>query len=102
MNSKDFQGPTVGDIDGDGHTEIVIPTASGNIYVLKGSNGHRLRPFPFHTHGRVMAPVLLVDFNKENSERRTLTLVATSFDGYLYLIDGSTGCADVVDIGETS
>ena len=97
-----MQGPTVGDIDGDGHTEIVIPTASGNIYVLKGSNGHTMRPFPFRTHGRVMAPVLLVDFNKENSERRTLTLVATSFDGYLYLIDGSTACADVVDVGETS
>lgn len=29
-------------------------------------------------------------------------LATTSFDGYLYLIEGSSGCADVVDIGETS
>jgi hypothetical protein len=31
-----------------------------------------------------------------------MTLAATSFDGYFYLIDGQTTCADVIDIGETS
>lgn len=31
-----------------------------------------------------------------------LTLVVLSFDGFLYLIDGITGCAAAVDIGETS
>lgn len=25
-----------------------------------------------------------------------------SFDGYLYVVDGRTGCADAIDIGETS
>lgn len=49
-----------------------------------------------------MNPVLLVDLSKHNENLKGLTLVTTSFDGYLYLIDGSTACADVVDIGETS
>jgi hypothetical protein len=31
-----------------------------------------------------------------------MTLAATSFDGYFYLIDGQIACADVIDIGETS
>lgn len=75
---------------------------SGNIYVLDGRDGLLVRPFPYRTHGRVMNQVLLVDFNKRNEEKKGLTLVTTSFDGYLYLIDGPTACADVVDIGETS
>ncbi|CAH9081889.1 unnamed protein product [Cuscuta epithymum] len=96
------QGPTVGDIDGDGNTELVIPTLSGNIYVLSGKAGSIVRPYPYRTHGRVMNQVLLVDLSKRGDKKKGLTIVTTSFDGYLYLIDGPTSCADVVDIGETS
>lgn len=96
------QGPTVGDVDGDGNTDIVIPTLSGNIYVLNGKDGSIVRPYPYRTHGRVMNQVLLVDLSKRGDKKKGLTLVTTSFDGYLYLIDGPTSCADVVDIGETS
>ncbi|XP_077216185.1 protein DEFECTIVE IN EXINE FORMATION 1-like isoform X2 [Tasmannia lanceolata] len=96
------QGPTVGDVDGDGHTDVVVPTISGNIYVLSGKDGSTIHPFPYRTHGRVMSRVLLLDLSKHGEKQKGLTLVTTSFDGYLYLIDGQTTCADVVDIGETS
>lgn len=96
------QGATVGDVDGDGHTDVVIPTASGKIFVLRGSDGSFVAPFPFKTHGRIMAPALLVDLNKRDAEKKGLTIAVTSFDGYFYLIEGSTGCADAIDIGETS
>ncbi|GLT52688.1 hypothetical protein SLA2020_260120 [Shorea laevis] len=96
------QGPSVGDVDGDGHTDLVIPTLSGNIYVLSGKDGSIVRPYPYRTHGRVMSQVLLVDLSKRGEKSKGLTIVTTSFDGYLYLIDGPTSCADVVDIGETS
>lgn len=96
------QGPTVGDVDGDGRTDIVVPTVSGNIYVLNGKDGSHVRPYPYRTHGRVMNQVLLVDLSKRGEKKKGLTLVTTSFDGYLYLIDGPTSCADVIDIGETS
>ncbi|XP_026659237.2 protein DEFECTIVE IN EXINE FORMATION 1-like isoform X2 [Phoenix dactylifera] len=96
------QGPTIGDVNGDGHTDVVIPTVSGNIYVLSGRDGSLVRPFPYRTHGRVMSPVLLVDLSTRDEKSKGLTLVTTSFDGYLYLIDGATACADAVDIGETS
>lgn len=49
-----------------------------------------------------MNQVLLVDLSKQKEKKKGLTIVTASFDGYLYLIDGPTGCADVVDIGETS
>lgn len=96
------KGPTVGDIDGDGHTEIVVATLSGKIHVLDGRDGSSIGRYPFITHGRVMNQVLLVDLSKDKEKKKGLTIVTTSFDGYLYLIDGPTGCADVVDIGETS
>lgn len=89
-------------MDGDGHTDIVVPTLSGNIYVLNGKDGSFVRPYPYRTHGRVMNQVLLVDLSKHGEKKKGLTIVTTSFDGYLYLIDGPTSCADVVDIGETS
>ncbi|KAL2509891.1 Protein DEFECTIVE IN EXINE FORMATION 1 [Forsythia ovata] len=96
------QGATIGDVDGDGHTDVVVPTISGNIYVLSGKDGSIVRPYPYRTHGRVMNQVLLVDLSKRGEKKKGLTIVTTSFDGYLYLIDGPTSCADVVDIGETS
>nr|GLL36921.1 protein DEFECTIVE IN EXINE FORMATION 1 isoform X2 [Ipomoea trifida] len=96
------QGPTIGDVDGDGNTDVVVPTLSGNIYVLSGKDGSIVRPYPYRTHGRVMSQVLLVDLSKRGEKKKGLTIVTTSFDGYLYLIDGQTSCADVVDIGETS
>ncbi|KAJ8753926.1 hypothetical protein K2173_000180 [Erythroxylum novogranatense] len=102
LKSLVSQGPTVGDVDGDGHTDVVVPTLSGNIYVLSGKDGSVVRPYPYRTHGRVMNQVLLVDLTKRGEKSRGLTLVTTSFDGYLYLIDGPTSCADVVDVGETS
>lgn len=96
------QAPTIGDVDGDGHTDVVIPTLSGNIYVLSGKDGSIVRPYPYRTHGRIMNQVLLVDLSKRGEKKKGLTIVTTSFDGYMYLIDGPTSCADVVDIGETS
>lgn len=97
-----FQTPTVGDVDGDGHTDVVVPTISGNIYVLSGKDGSFVRPFPYRAHGRIMNQILLLDMSRKDANQKGLTIVTTSFDGYLYLIDGSTACADVVDIGETS
>ncbi|KAB5519965.1 hypothetical protein DKX38_024284 [Salix brachista] len=102
LKSLVSQGPTLGDVDGDGHTDVVVPTLSGNIYVLSGKDGSIVRPYPYRTHGRVMNQVLLLDLSKRGEKNKGLTLVTTSFDGYLYLIDGPTSCADVVDIGETS
>ncbi|XP_075489737.1 protein DEFECTIVE IN EXINE FORMATION 1-like isoform X2 [Primulina tabacum] len=96
------QGPSIGDVDGDGHTDIVVPTLSGNIYVLSGKDGSIVRPYPYRTHGRVMNQILLVDLSKRGEKKKGLTIVSTSFDGYLYLIDGPSSCTDVVDIGETS
>lgn len=77
-----------GDINGDGVLEVVFGTASGAVYALSGVSGRDVAPFPFRTHGRIMAPVLLVRL-RDNS--KALHAVVPSFDGHLYAIDGITG-----------
>jgi len=93
------QMATAGDVNGDGNLEIVFGTGSGHVHVVSGETGEELPNFPFRTGGRVMAPVLIVKL-LDNSKAQHL--VVQSFDGILYMIDGITGCADTIDIGETS
>ncbi|KAI4324423.1 hypothetical protein MLD38_029915 [Melastoma candidum] len=102
LKSHISQAPSIGDVDGDGHTDLVIATISGKIFVLNGRDGSIIQPYPYRTYGRVTSQVLLVDLSGHKEKRKGLTIVASSFGGYLYLIDGPTGCADVVDVGEIS
>lgn len=97
-----MQGVSVGDVDGDGHTEVVFGTTSGHVYAVRGDTGRDVPSFPFRTHGRVMAPVLLVNLKRSRPRGAGLDLVVTSFDGFVYMIEGETGCADVIDVGETA
>ncbi|KAE8689742.1 Protein DEFECTIVE IN EXINE FORMATION 1 [Hibiscus syriacus] len=89
------QGPAVGDVDGDGHKDLVVPTLSGNIYVLSGKDGSVVRPYPYRTQEKVMIQVLL-DLSKRGEKSKGLSIVTTSFDGYLY----SMVLADNVDGGD--
>ena len=100
LQSAISANPTLGDVDGDHFLEIVVGTSSGAIHVLSAETGEEKYPFPFYTGGRILAPVALGRVRKASSE--SLSLVATSFDGYVYIIDGKTGCRDVIDVGETS
>ncbi|CAI7844543.1 unnamed protein product, partial [Closterium sp. NIES-54] len=86
-------------------SSIPLPSPS-NPYVSPGKD---VGGFPFRTHGRIMAPILLVDLHKHAGGKGQhagasagLHLVVVSFDGFLYAVDGRTGCADTFDIGETS
>lgn len=115
------QGATFGDINGDGICEVVVGTTAGYVYAFNGQTGADAPGFPFRTHGRIMAPILLVDLGpskggskgaagtsvealraKRQATPPQLHLVVMAFDGFLYAIAGRSGCADVYDIGETS
>ncbi|KAK9817910.1 hypothetical protein WJX72_004192 [[Myrmecia] bisecta] len=92
------QGAMLGDVNGDGKLEIVFGSSSGHLHVLAGETGADVKPFPFKTHGRIMAPVLITRLGERDQQH----LIAMSYDGHLYAVGGITGCADVVDIGEAS
>jgi len=98
------QGATAADVNGDGELEIVFGTSNGEIHVVSGKTGEELPLFPFvvgdgHVQSGVMAPILVT---KLQDHTKAMHLVVVGFDGLLYMIDGITGCADTVDIGEVS
>eukprot|EP00798_Chlamydomonas_sp_ICE-L_P007322 gene7322-442_t len=91
-------GATAADVDGDGDLEVVFGTVAGYIFALRGATGEDIPNFPFRTHGRIHAPVMVTRLADTPSQH----LVVMSFDGFLYLVDGAEGCADTIDIGEMS
>ncbi|KXZ42251.1 hypothetical protein GPECTOR_175g219 [Gonium pectorale] len=98
VRSAVSQGAVAGDIDGDGQLEVVLGTASGFVYALAGSTGTDIPNWPYRARGRVQAPPTITQL----MEGSGLQVVVPAFDGFLYVIDGLQGCADVADMGETS
>lgn len=99
--------PTAGDVNGDGFVDVVVGTASGGIYALDGRHGDVLPNFPVLAQGPIVAAVLLVNLNNTAppavaESSKGLHLIVPSHDGFLYLISGSTGCYELLDIGEKS
>jgi len=104
LGSSAAQGPTFADVDGDGALDVILGTHDGRVHALRGADGADCAGFPFVTRGRVLAPVLALGAHPDGAgagRRPRLTLVAASFDGFLYFVDAQRGCADAVDIGET-
>ena len=100
LNSQVGAGATFGDVNGDGELEVILGSWNGYVHVLSGRTGEDVGPFPFKAFGKITAPILPTKLN--NPSQPGLQLVVLAFDGYLYVIDGVTGCADTLDIGEQS
>ncbi|KAL3137120.1 hypothetical protein ABBQ32_006695 [Trebouxia sp. C0010 RCD-2024] len=92
------QAATFGDVNGDGELEVMFGTTSGYLYAVSGKTGRDIPKFPFRTHGRIAAPILITQLSQGLSQQ----LVVMSFDGHLYMVDGISGCADTMDFGEQS
>ncbi|KAH9599327.1 hypothetical protein LSM04_006011 [Trypanosoma melophagium] len=108
---KSFHGAvtdyiTFGDIDGDGNLDLAFGTSSGLIYAVRGSDGTALPNFPLSAEGPIVAPPLPVNLNKTTvgmkENEKGLHLVVPSHDGVLYIVSGTTGCVDGIDINEKS
>ena len=54
---------------------------------MSGKTGRDITNFPFRTHGRIAASVLITQLSQGLSQQ----LVVMSFDGHLYMVDGITG-----------
>lgn len=96
------QGATYGDINGDGILDVVLGTVAGQIWALNGVTGEVLPNFPIKTAGRILAPVTIVNLDVTSVMAPGLHLVVPSFDGFVYIIDGRSGCTTKIDIGEKS
>ncbi len=86
------QAVTFGDVNGDGELEVVFGTTSGYLYAISGKTGLDIPNFPFKTHGRIAASVLITQLSQGLSQQ----LVVMSFDGHLYMVDGISGASAVL------
>ncbi len=115
------QRASIGDVDGDGHVDVVFGLSdSPFVWALDGRDGSTLPNFPVKIGDRVISPVLLVPLHPPPSSQPKqsrleaakgafkygdragpgLHLVFPAFDGYLYVVDGASGCVEKVDFGE--
>ncbi|ESL10227.1 FG-GAP repeat protein [Trypanosoma rangeli SC58] len=109
--SKTFSGAvgehiTYGDVDGDGAIDLTFGTTAGLLYAVRGHDGAVLPHFPVVTEGAILAPPLPVNLNDTQPLTQQgvegLHLVVPSHDGVLYIVSGTTGCVDSIDINEKS
>lgn len=109
------QPPVVADINNDGVLEIVVGTSTGHIWAVRGTDGGTIKHFPVRTGGPIYAPALIAELNTTLASSsvfatlinrgvvdpsKGLSVVVPSFDGFVYIIDGYSGCVDKIDIGE--
>ena len=102
------QSPTIASLKGDGAVQIVVPTVAGVVHVLDGRSGRELPPFPLRTGGRILSAVLVLDLRPawaalvlaEHAGDTEPHLVFSSFDGHVYIVHATTGCAHKIDVGE--
>jgi outer membrane protein assembly factor BamB len=92
LASMAAQSATFADVNADGVLDVILPTADGRVHVLHGATGADVAHFPFATGARIMAPVTPVPAPPgASASMPPVTLIAASFDGFVYFINGISG-----------
>jgi len=105
ITGSSSQGPTLGDVNGDGTVDVIVCTTSGHIHAMDGKTGEPLRNFPVRAGGMIMSPPLLLNLKggkDPSSPTSSKSIIVPAHDGYLYIVDGASGCTFKHDIGENS
>ncbi|KAL0491966.1 outer membrane protein assembly factor BamB [Acrasis kona] len=97
LSGSTSTAPTVGDVNNDGILDLIIGTNSGAIFAVSGSDGKDIEHFPIKTGHSIHSQATLLKM-----DQGMMTIIVPSFDGFVYMIDGPTGCIDKIDIGENS
>ena len=100
------QGQAIASLKGDGAVQIVVPTVAGVVHVLNGRSA-RAAALPTADGRRILSAVLVLDLRPAwaalvlaGTGDTELHLVFSSFDGHVYIVHATTGCAHKIDVGE--
>eukprot|EP01130_Rhizamoeba_saxonica_P006096 TRINITY_DN2420_c1_g1_i1.p1 TRINITY_DN2420_c1_g1~~TRINITY_DN2420_c1_g1_i1.p1 ORF type:complete len:710 (+),score=146.23 TRINITY_DN2420_c1_g1_i1:31-2160(+) len=91
--------PVIADINGNGELDILAITHSGYIWAFNGKTGRVLSGYPIKLGGEVNSAPALIRMEKNLGH---LHIITHAMDGHIYIIDGTSGCPEVIDIGEDS
>lgn len=86
--------PACGDVDGDGHVEVVVGSNDGKLYCINGATG--TIKWSYQTGGGVLGSAALADFDTDGD----LEMIAGSTDGHIYCIDGDENDNGIIDLSE--
>ena len=79
--------------------QVVVPTTAGLVHVLDGKTGRERQPFPVRTEGQILAAALVLPLRTRRGALEP-HLVVSSFDGFVYVVNGQSGCSHRIDVGE--
>ncbi|XP_052769103.1 uncharacterized protein LOC128209205 isoform X2 [Mya arenaria] len=99
ISGDNSPGSRLIDIDGDGYSEVIIPTNEGDIYAISGVTGKVLDHWPIRIGHPILSNVIATHVSRT---RKTLDLVFLSNDGVLHVISTDQSCRAHFPIGETS
>jgi len=80
-----YSSPAIGDINGDGKSEIVVGSRDGKIYAIRGTDGNLL--WTFTTGSPVYSSPALGDINVDGQ----VEVIVGSKDGKIYVLRGTDG-----------
>ena len=87
ISGASSQGPTLGDVNGDGTVDVIICTTNGHIYALDGKTGDALKNFPVKAGGMIMSPPLILNLRGGKGMTKPKTpksIIVPAHDGYFH------------------
>jgi len=79
--------PAIGDIDGNGMPDIVLPTTTGNLYAWHSRKGDLLWPEPAKIGERIISSPAIIDVNNDSAQ----DIIINSDQSRIFIIDGLSG-----------
>ena len=83
------------DFDGDSVLDVILVTAYGSLWVLRGTSGAPFPGFPIRLNTHVQSPPLLMYLSHTRDLKDTLTAILPSTSA-IFVIDLATHCVDTI------
>ena len=69
--------PAIGDLNGDGHHEIIVATMAGNLNAINSTNAQSIPGFPVAMQGGSQNPITIANLNDDNYPEIIVTTTTT-------------------------
>ena len=82
-----------------GSLDVVVTTTKGHLFAFRGLDGKSVEHFPIRFSAPLYSPPTLLRMGVVPMAP-SLHVLGTSTNGQLFIVDGSNGCVETLDLGE--